>query len=146
MNALGTLEYKVIMSVGKKCDINLLGEIPDNFIVYNFVPQLEILKRTNIFISHGGFNSVSEALYYGVPVIAIPMVNDQYMTARRLVEIGSGMVLKMDELMEADIKDAVSIISADRKYNDVCEKIRKSFIIAGGYQKAVDYILEFSKR
>jgi MGT family glycosyltransferase len=52
-------EYKVVMSVGRKCDIASLGEIPANFMIFKFVPQLEILKRTVFSISHGGFNSVT---------------------------------------------------------------------------------------
>jgi len=146
ITALGDLNFKVVMSVGKKCDINLLGEIPDNFIVCNFAPQLEILKnKTSVFISHGGFNSVSEALYYGVPIITIPMVNDQYMVAKRLVNIGAGIALQMNEISEFEIKESVLKILSDSKYKDASERIGKSFHLAGGYESAVDYILEFVK-
>ena len=145
MNALSNLNCKVVMSVGKKCDINLLGEIPGNFIVCNFVPQLEILKRASLFVSHGGFNSVSEALYYGVPIITIPMVNDQYMVAKRVEKVGAGITLQMKEITEKSIKESVLKMLSYIKYHEASERIGKSFQSAGGYEKAADYILELVK-
>ena len=57
----------VIISIGKTVKKEQLGEIPDNIFIYPFVPQLKILKRASLFITHGGMNSVNEALYYGTP-------------------------------------------------------------------------------
>ena len=58
IGAFGNSEnYQVIMSVGKFIDIKSLGDIPNNFFIYNYVPQLQISKQTNVFITHGGINS-----------------------------------------------------------------------------------------
>lgn len=145
MAALKNIGRPVIMSVGTKCDIDSLGEIPDNFIVRNYVPQLEILKRADVFISHGGFNSVSEALYYGVPVIAVPLVNDQYMVAKRLEKTGAGVTLQMNEINEKIIKEAVSELLNETRYKEASERIGKTFRLAGGYEKAADSILALVK-
>ena len=145
MQALKNLSCTVVMSVGRKCDIQSLGQIPDNFIVRNFVPQLEILKRTAVFVSHGGFNSVSEALYYGVPVITVPMVNDQYMVAKRLEKTGAGITLKMGEISENSLEEAVSELLTDSKYRKASEQIGRTFASAGGYVKAADCIIALTK-
>lgn len=145
MNALGGLNRKVVLSVGKKCSIPSLGEIPENFIVRNFVPQLDILQRTSLFISHAGFNSISEALYYSVPVIAIPMANDQFMTANRLAELGAGMTFKMSEINEFILKESVLNMLAGEKYYSSSVRIGESLQNAGGYVRATDNILEFVK-
>ncbi len=145
MNALSNINYIIVMSVGRKCDINSLGDIPSNFIICHFAPQLELLKRADVFISHGGFNSVSEALSYGVPVITIPMVNDQYMVAKRLEKVGAGISLRMNEITTDSIKESVLLMLSDKKYQKASERIGRTLQLAGGYEKAADHILELLK-
>jgi MGT family glycosyltransferase len=134
-------KYKIIMSVGNKADIGQLGEIPHNFIVRKHVPQLEVLKKTDVFISHGGLNSVSEALYYGVPVIAIPQANDQPMVARQLVNLGAGLYLDMANVTAELLRDTVSEMVSDCSYKKNSRDLGKSFIQAGGYMAAAEYII-----
>ena len=59
----------VIISVGEKFDCRKLKNIPSNIHIYNFVPQLEVLKIADVFVTHGGMNSVSETLVYGTPMV-----------------------------------------------------------------------------
>lgn len=135
--------YKVILSVGSKTEIPSLGKLPDNFIVRNYVPQLEILKLADVFISHGGLNSVSEAFYYGVPVIVIPIANDQPAVAKRIVELGAGVALNMESITTIQLKDAVNKILSNQSFTDCSRKIGESFINAGGYVKAVNEIIDY---
>lgn len=146
IEALCDMDMKVIMSVGKKTDIASFENIPDNFIIQNYVPQLEILKRASLFISHGGLNSVTESLYYNVPVIAIPMVNDQHMVTRQLIETGAGFGLKMEEITTQIIKDSVNKMLLDSRFTTASFKIGESFRTAGGYKAAADHIFNFKKQ
>ena len=57
VSAFRNTDYYVYMSIGKKCEVSQLGEIPQNFRVESFLPQLEILERSDVFITHAGFNS-----------------------------------------------------------------------------------------
>lgn len=134
--------YNVIMSVGKKCNISDLGNIPDNFIIKNYVPQLDILQKSSIFISHGGFNSISESLYYGVPIIAIPIANDQHMVAKRLMELGAGITLDMKEITVPILQQSVNNIIIDKNFYKSCKKISASFQQAGGCKMAVNEIIK----
>ncbi len=138
--------FKVVMSVGNKTDIACMGDIPGNFIVRNYVSQLEVLKRADVFISHGGLNSVSEALYYGVPVISIPQANDQPMVTRQLVKLGAGVGLKMEEITPEVLRDSVYTILSQNSFKQCSIKIRNSFIQAGGYKTAIDYIFDFKRK
>ena len=67
------------MSIGKNINIKDLGDIPVNFNIYNHVPQLQVLKETDIFITHGGLNSINEGIILqNLPFIIIPIFFDQF--------------------------------------------------------------------
>jgi UDP:flavonoid glycosyltransferase YjiC (YdhE family) len=73
-------QLRVIFSTGKEIYEQFKEKIekenyqvPDNLVIQPSVPQIEILKRASLFITHAGMNSASETIHYGVPVIAIPL-------------------------------------------------------------------------
>lgn len=70
-------DLEVIMSVEKNVNIEDLGHIPENFRVYNYVPQLEVLRKVDLFITHREMNSANEGLYNRIPLIAAPQSGDQ---------------------------------------------------------------------
>lgn len=84
----------VILTIGNTVKIDQLGEIPDNFFIFSFVPQLKVLQKADLFITHGGMNSVNEALYYGVPMLVIPVGNDQPTVARQIENLHLGIYLE----------------------------------------------------
>lgn len=123
VSAFRDSDYYVYMSIGAKCEVSQLGEIPSNFLVQNFLPQLEILKRADVFITHAGFNSVNEALYFGVPMLALPQVNDQPMVAKRLVSLGLGMAENMKELSPDILKSKTDTLVMEREMKENCMQI-----------------------
>lgn len=120
-------DFYVVMSIGNKCDINQLETIPSNFYVGNFLPQLAILKQTDIFITHAGFNSVSEALYYGVPMYALPMVNDQHMVAKRIKDMELGIVGKFKEITPQALREGVELLLSNMQIKENCVGMSKKF-------------------
>ena len=54
--ALKDLDVKVVLNIGRKLTVEQLGNVPDNFIIRNYVPQLDVLRQTDVFISHCGMN------------------------------------------------------------------------------------------
>ena len=139
-----------ILSAGKRTDLKALGEIPANFIVRDFVPQLEILERTDVFITHGGMNSVSEGLWYGVPLVAIPQQVEQAVVARAVREHGAGLALGTQPpfgvVTAGELRAAVDRILADRdSYKQAAIRLGDSFRAAGGYTRAADAILAFAR-
>jgi MGT family glycosyltransferase len=139
-----------ILSAGKKTDIAALGSIPANFIVRNFVPQLEVLERADLFITHGGMNSVSEGLWYGVPLIAIPQQVEQATVAGETAKHGAGIALGMKApfgvVTAAQLHAAVDRILADfQSYQQAAVRLGDSLRAAGGYIRAADAILAFVK-
>lgn len=140
--ALGDNEdVKVIMSIGKANKVEDLGEVPNNFEVYNYVPQLEVLNQIDLFITHGGMNSSSEALYNNVPLIVVPQMAEQPIVAARVEELGAGINL-IDKQNAQSVKDAVETILSDNSYKENATKIGESLRNSGGYKKAAEYIRE----
>jgi MGT family glycosyltransferase len=144
--ALGDTEYTVVASVGRHTDISDLGNIPPNFIVRNYVPQTEVLRQTQVFITHGGMNSTSEGLFYGVPLIVIPHDKDQPFIARRVAELGAGIQLQKDNLSANELRKAVDEVVKNQDFRKVVSEMSKSFQQAGGYQQAVREIFAFKHK
>ena len=140
IDAFRDTDYQVVLAIGNKIEVASLKPLPDNIIARNYVPQLELLKHTRLMISHGGLNSVSESLYYGVPVIAIPLANDQPAVAKRLQELGAGLSLKLEDITPDSLRLHAETIISDPDYYERCNQISLSFRQAGGYEKAAEYI------
>ncbi|WP_312111234.1 macrolide family glycosyltransferase [Brevibacillus reuszeri] len=141
--ALGNTDYTVVMSIGDKVQMADLGEIPKNFIVKSYVPQIEVLQETKLFITHGGMNSTNEGLYYGVPLIVIPLSADQPMIARQVAKIGAGITLQMQSLTANQLREGVDHVLSDSSFKQAASNIGESFERSGGYQQAVEEILEY---
>lgn len=136
-----------VLSVGQNTDISALGDIPANFIVKNYVPQLDILQRADAFITHGGMNSVHEGLYYGVPEIVVPQQMEQLLNGLRVKNVGAGILLgekiPYGRVVAAELREALDGILSNESYQQKAEYYGKSLKDAGGYIKAVELIEEF---
>jgi MGT family glycosyltransferase len=133
-------DYQIVMSVGQRTEIARLGEIPANFIVRNFVPQLEILQRAALFITHAGLNSVHEALYYNVPLVLVPQQVEQNYVAGRAEELGVGVKLSNNQITAQRLREAAARILSGESYHQNATRVGESLRGAGGYQRAVDEI------
>ncbi|MFB7140695.1 macrolide family glycosyltransferase [Gottfriedia sp. NPDC056225] len=141
--AFGNSEHFILLSIGYHTNVSDLGEIPENFIVKQYVPQIEVLKNTKLFISHGGMNSTSESLYYGVPLIVIPQGADQPLIAKQIDNIGAGIHLEMQNLTPIQLRNAADQVLNNASYHKEVTTISESFKKAGGYRQAVTEILQF---
>jgi len=70
--AFADMDLQVVLAVGNRIRIDDLGEIPENFSVFTYVSQLDVLTKASVFITHGGMNSVHESILKEVPMIVIP--------------------------------------------------------------------------
>lgn len=140
--AFCNMNVKVIMSVGRKIDISIFKNIPSNFIVRNYVPQLEVLKYADVFITHGGMNSTNEGLYFNIPLILIPQSVDQPFVANRVAELGAGIVIEKNRITPEALNKCVAEILSDDNFKLNSEKIGESLREAGGYKVGVDEIIK----
>ena len=131
-------KYQVLMSVGNDIDIKSFKEIPSNFSIFNYVVQTEILKQTDIFITHGGLNSIQEGILNKVFLIVLPLVNDAFENARMVEKLDAGISLNYKELNVDVLRNAVNTIESNReKYQKGIEKIYNSFQEARNQRKEI---------
>ena len=123
----------------------MLGQIPENFLLSPYVPQLEILPRTQIYVTHAGTNSVMESLYYGVPMVLIPQQPEQHMHAQRVADLGLGLMLEKEAVNATTLRETVDRVAHDPLYRERAQHMQQSVRAAGGYQRAADAIIEFTK-
>lgn len=111
IKAFGNKELSVILNTGR-VKPETLGNIPSNIWTYSFVPQLEVLQHTDLFITHGGMNSVNEAMYYGVPMLVMPFINDQPLNAAQVVKLKLGKKSRAFFISETALyKQAMDVLS-----------------------------------
>ncbi|MCY9517927.1 macrolide family glycosyltransferase [Paenibacillus apiarius] len=131
-----------ILSSGKDTDMEpLAGHIPDNFIVKPYLPQLEVLQQVDAFITHAGMNSTSEALYYDVPLVMIPLTSDQPMVAQQVQKLGAGVIVDKDELTPAVLRNALLEVLNQSSYKQHARAIGESLRQAGGYERAAEMVM-----
>lgn len=145
VKAFGNGKYQVVMSIGRNVALSDLGPLPSNFIVRDFVPQLEILQRAALFITHGGMNSASEGMYYGVPLIVVPQAQDQFYVAKRVTRLKAGKMLLMKNVNPQRLRQVAQEILDNPLYAHNSALVGSSFRASGGYIRAADEIAAFKK-
>ena len=144
--AFGNSSWQVVQSIGKQMDKTALEPIPENFLVAQHVPQIDVLQHSTIFITHGGMNSVMEALYYGVPLIIVPQMPEQYLTAQKIAELGLGLQISKQDVTADGLQAAVAQISTEKAFQKNAQHMQSIVRDAGGYKEAANSITYFTSR
>jgi len=132
------------MSVGERIDRRSLGSSPKNFYVASSVPQTAILPHVDVFVTHGGLNSVMESLYFGVPVVVVPSIKEQRLTASRVRELGLGAVLERETLTPQTLQQHARSVGCDEETRDRIKTMQSFTHSAGGCKRATEAIVRFA--
>ena len=89
---------QLVLSIGDRLDPKQIGPVPGNAIIVNQAPQLELLKRASVCITHAGLNTVLESLAQGVPQLAIPVTFEQPGIAARIAAKKTGVTMSFADL------------------------------------------------
>ncbi len=130
--------WQVILSVGSRVDPAVLGPLPGHIQVCPSVDQIAVLEQADVFLTHCGMNSVSEALYHGVPLVMLPKTAEQGAVALRTQQLGAG--LPLEKTTPAAIRAALERVLADPRYREQAEKIAEGFHACPGPKGAADKI------
>lgn len=104
---LGQVGCDAVVAVGAQRDPEAFGPAPANVTLVKVAPQQQLLGGCDLFVTHGGFNSIREAVRAGTPVLVTPLFGDQPTNADRCAEHGFGQVLDVAGITADAVATAV---------------------------------------
>jgi zeaxanthin glucosyltransferase len=116
--------------------VSTRGAIPNNAIVVSYAPQLELLKKVSVCITHAGFNTVLEALTQGVPQIANPVTNDH----PGIADKKTGKTTSLDSLDVSNLSALLEEVLNNPIYRDNSSSIQKAIAKKNGLSVAADLL------
>ena len=146
VEAFRSEDVDLIISVGQQFNIGKLKSIPANVYVYKSVPQLKVLQMADVFVTHGGMNSVSEALYYGVPMVVIPFVSDQPVNARCVEKLGVGKILTYSEVNKMSMKESVLSVLSNWEIKTNTENVQELIKKAPGNVSGAEILIHYYEK
>jgi zeaxanthin glucosyltransferase len=129
LEACEGLEAQLVLSLGGNLDPAAFSGTAGNPVVVKFAPQLELLERAALCITHAGLNTVLESLACGVPMVAIPITNDQPGGAARIAWCGVGEFMTPRRLTVARLREAVRKVLFTPAYRENAQRLQRE--IAG---------------
>lgn len=142
-DAVRDLDINVFAALGSIDPANL-KDIPANVEVGQMVPQLDILSQASVFITHAGMGGTGEAIYYGVPMIAIPQMEEQAITARQIEKLGLGVAfLDKSAITSEALKTAIQKLLTEPSYKAAAEQFSADMKTLGGAKASAEALLHF---
>ncbi|MFJ9114206.1 macrolide-inactivating glycosyltransferase [Streptomyces sp. NPDC102394] len=132
--------WHLVLQVGERMDPAGLGEVPTNVEVRSWVPQLAVLRRTDLFVTHAGAGGSQEGLATATPMIAVPQAVDQFGNADMLQALGVARRLDTEEATAEALRATALALVDDPEVARRLGEIRDAMAQEGGTGRAADLI------
>ncbi|MFD4293375.1 macrolide family glycosyltransferase [Rhodococcus sp. NPDC058532] len=131
--------WHVVLQIGTQVDVADLGTVPANVEVHRWVPQFDILREADAFLTHAGMGGSSEGMVTGTPMIAAPQAVDQFENADALVTAGVAVRVDSESATVAELRDALRTVDGPEIRNR-SDALADELRAAGGVRVAVEVI------
>jgi MGT family glycosyltransferase len=138
--ACAGLEVQLVIAHGGGMSETSVAALPGAPIVVEYAPQLEVIARASLTITHGGLNTVLDSLSQGVPSVTIPITFEQPGTGARIRWAGVGEVISVNQLTVPRLKGAVQRVLSDPAYHQNARRIQQAIAQSGGVRRAADIV------
>ena len=135
-----------LIAVGNQVDVSQLTHVHDGLKIVRHAPQLKALQTADAFISHGGMNSLMEAIYFAVPLVFFPQTEEQMINAQLVSSLGAGIVLDEARLSTTIISQAIRELLENKSYRESAAILQAEVRSAGGFRRAADCIQAYLTR
>jgi MGT family glycosyltransferase len=139
-DACANLPVQLVISLGGGLDPEGLGVLSGDPLVVKYAPQLQLIKRAAVVITHAGLNTTLESLAEGVPLVCIPLGNDQPGVAARVAAQGAGVIVSRRSLNERRLRSAVRGVLENEQYRRAARKVQASMRQMDGLRRAADIV------
>lgn len=134
------LDAQLVISLGGGLEPEAFSNLLGNPIVVKYAPQLELLQRASLNITHAGLNTTLESLSYGVPMVAIPVTDDQPGVAARIVWTGTGELVMLSQLSVTKLRRAIERVLTEGSYKQNAVRLQEAMRQTRGVNRAADII------
>jgi MGT family glycosyltransferase len=138
--ACENLDIQLVISLGGSANPEDVPSLPGHPLVVRYAPQIELLQRASLTITHGGMNTTLESLTHGVPLVAIPITNDQPGIAARIKWSGCGEFLELKQLTVQKLREKVKRVLEVPSYRDRAQQFQQEINHSGGINQAIAII------
>jgi MGT family glycosyltransferase len=139
-SACEEIDAQLVISLGGSKSLQSLSPLPGSPLVVEYAPQLELLKRVTLTITHAGMNTTLESLSNGVPMIAIPIANDQPGIAARIAWAGAGEMIPLRNLSVHQLRHKLERVLTEGSYKKNALRLQEAIGQAGGVSRAINII------
>jgi len=117
-------DLRLVLAAGDEVTLRAVSSVPEarDAVVVKWFSQLDVLQRACLMITHGGWGTVKECVFHGVPMLVSPIANDHRGAAARGHYDGLGSVIKARDFVPTRFRDLVSTILADQAMK---ERVRR---------------------
>ena len=139
LDACADLPMQIVLTLGR-ADGNRPQQIPANACVLGYGPQLALLQRASLVVTHAGMNTTLESLAQGLPMVALPIANEQPGIASRIRHAGVGEWLSIRALKPARIRAVIEKVYNEPSYRQRARECARQLAGNGGLRRAADII------
>ncbi len=134
------LDAQLVISTGQGVTPEELGDLPGRPIVVHYAPQLDLLRRAAVAVTHAGLNTVLDAMASGIPIVAVPITNEQPGIAARVAWIGAGEALAYKRVTPQSLRAAIIRVRQNPSYRNAAKQVQAAIHAGGGAPRAAQLI------
>jgi MGT family glycosyltransferase len=119
---------QLVLSMSELAKSDSMADLPRNVMALQYAPQLHLLRvHARVMITHGGANSVMEALWAGVPLLIHPICNDQFFQARCIERSSVGRRIDLDQAKPSEVWTALESLRQPGSYRQKAREVGASY-------------------
>jgi len=143
IDAARSTAARFVIAMGDLAATSFASDLPPNVEAVAFAPQVALMREASVVVTHGGANSVHEALAHGVPLLVSPICNDQLHNAELVARRGVGRVVDLATAPSHLVASSIgALLGAGAPERAAAADVARSYRRAGGSPRIADIVLE----
>lgn len=134
------IDAQLVLSLGGAADPKSFPKLPGDPLIVKYAPQLELLQKASLTITHAGRNTALESLNSAVPMVAIPIGTDQPGVAARIAWTGTGEMVPLSRLNVPRLRAAIQRVLTEDSYKKNAFNLQQAIRRAGGVSRAANLV------